>query len=281
MPTSTDPRHIIVGVHALRKPELHAPLAAAVKDALARFYHDHRITRDYTPEPGPEAPVELVCFDMDGVLIDVGSSWVMVHRHFGVENEASLRAYLQGEFDDAEFIRRDVRLWLEKKPTMRRKDFEAIFQEPPLMAGVQETVETLHAEGIRTAIVSGGVDVMAEHVARRLGIEHWAANGFEYDAEGRMTGEGIVRTPLNDKAAPVLRFAEELDVPLDQVLAIGNSLPDVSMFDVAGRSIAFHPEDEYTRDHATWTIEDGPLDQVLPHILAPARTPRQSDATTA
>lgn len=242
----------------------------AVQDALARFYHKHRITRDYTPDPGPGVPVELVCFDMDGVLIDVGSSWVMVHKHFGVENEASLRAYLNGEFDDAEFIRRDVRLWLDQKPKMRREDFEAIFQEPPFMAGVRETVEALRAEGVEMAIVSGGVDVMAEQVARRLGIEHWAANGFEYDAEGHMTGEGIVRTPLNDKAAPVLRFAEELDVPLDRVLAIGNSLPDVSMFDVAGRSVAFHPEDDYTREHATWTIEDGPLDQMVPLVLDPA-----------
>ncbi len=32
----------------------------------------------------------------------------MVHKHFGVQNEASLRAYLNGEFDDKEFIRRRV-----------------------------------------------------------------------------------------------------------------------------------------------------------------------------
>lgn len=238
-----------------------------MKEALAAFYHRHRIVREPTPTPGPDVPVDLVCFDMDGVLIDVGSSWVMVHRHFGVNNDDSLAAYLRGEFDDAEFIRRDVRLWLAQKPKMTRSDFEAIFQEPPLMPGARQTVEALQAEGVECAIVSGGVDVMAEQVARRLGIEHWAANGFEYDAEGHITGEGIVRTPLNDKAAPVLDFARRLGVSLDATLSIGNSLPDVSMFDVTGRSIAFHPEDDYTREHATWTIEDGPLDQMIPLVL--------------
>ena len=238
-----------------------------MRQALAAFYHQHRVVRDPTPTPGPEVPVDLVCFDMDGVLIDVGSSWVMVHRHFGVNNDASLAAYLRGEFDDAEFIRRDVRLWLEQRPMMSRADFEAIFEEPPLMPGARETVQALRAEGIEMAIVSGGVDVMAEQVARRLGIEHWAANGFEYDAEGHITGEGVVRTPLNDKAAPVVAFADELDVPLERVLAIGNSLPDVSMFDVAGRSIAFHPEDDYTRQHATWVIEDGGLERIVPLAL--------------
>ncbi len=241
-----------------------------MKKALEAFYRNHRVVRPPTPTPGPEVPVELVCFDMDGVLIDVGSSWVMVHRHFGVENQAGLEAYLNGEFDDKEFIRRDVALWLEKKPQMLRADFEEIFETPPFMDGVEETLETLQAEGVEAAIVSGGVDVMAEAVAKRLGIHHVAANGFEYDAEGHMTGEGVVRTPLNDKALPVLEFARELDVPLERVLSIGNSLPDVSMFEVTGRSIAFHPEDDYTREHATWTIEDGPLTQMLPHVLRPS-----------
>ena len=242
-----------------------------MKDALANFYHKHRVLRPATPKPGPEVPVDLVCFDMDGVLIDVGSSWVMVHKHFGVQNEASLRSYLNGEFDDKEFIRRDASLWLRLQPKIRRSDFEAIFRTPPFMAGVERTIQTLKAEGVEVAIVSGGVDVMAQAVAARLGIARVAANGFVYDDAGHITGEGIVRTPLNDKAAPVVRFAKELGIPLERTLAVGNSLPDVSMFEVAGRSIAFHPEDDYTRDHATWTIEDGPLDQILPLVLGTKR----------
>lgn len=240
-----------------------------MKDALAAFYHRHRVVRPATPRPGPEVPVDLVCFDMDGVLIDVGSSWVMVHRHFGVQNEASLRSYLNGEFDDREFIRRDAALWLRLKPKIQRADFEAIFRAPPFMPGVVATVEALRAAGVEMAIVSGGVDIMAENVARRLGIPRVAANGFRFDAAGHITGEGVVRTPLNDKAAPVVRFAAELGVPLRNVACVGNSLPDVSMFEVAGRSVAFHPEDDYTRSHATWTVEEGPLDQVVPLLLPP------------
>jgi phosphoserine phosphatase len=242
-----------------------------VKDALAAFYHTHRVRRPATPPAGPRDPVKLVCFDMDGVLIDVGSSWVMVHRHFGVQNEASLQAYLNGEFDDKEFIRRDAALWLKLKPKIRRSDFEAIFRVPPLMPGVEATVAALRGAGIEMAIVSGGVDVMAEEVARRLGIPRVAANGFVYDADGHITGDGVVRTPLNDKAAPVVRFAAELGIPLRNVACVGNSLPDVAMFEAAGRSIAFHPEDDYTRQHATWTIEEGPLDQVVPLLVGAGR----------
>jgi HAD superfamily phosphoserine phosphatase-like hydrolase len=150
---------------------------------------------------------------------------------------------------------------------MTRADFEEIFRVPPFMPGVEHTIKALQAHGIETAICSGGVDVMAESVASRLGIPRVSANGFVYDQTGHITGEGVVRTPLNDKALPVVGFAKELGIPLDRVVSVGNSLPDVSMFEVAGRSIAFHPEDDYTRTHATWVIEDGPLDQILPFIL--------------
>ncbi len=240
-----------------------------MKEALATFYHRHRVVREPTPTPGPEVPVDLVCFDMDGVLIDVGSSWVTVHKHFDVQNEAGLKAYLNGEFDDHEFIRRDVALWLAKQARLRRADIAAVFDDPPFMPGVEETRDALRDAGIQMAIVSGGVDILAERVAKRLGIDFVAANGFEYDAEGCLTGDGIVRTPLNDKAAPVLGFAKELGVPLERTLSIGNSLPDVSMFEVTGRSIGFHPEDDYTREHATWVIEEGRLDQMVPLCLDP------------
>ena len=43
--------------------------------------------------------IRLVVFDMDGVLVDAYSSWVLVHQHYGTQNEDSLRAFLQGEID--------------------------------------------------------------------------------------------------------------------------------------------------------------------------------------
>lgn len=234
-------------------------------EALTIFYEEHRVVRPLTPDG--TGPVRLVCFDMDGVLIDAGSSWVLVHKHFGVENKAGLEAYLRGEFDDEEFVRRDVALWRGVNPELHRRDLEAIFETPPFMPGVEETVRALREAGVEMCICSGGIDLMAERVAHLLGIHHVAANGFKYDEGGFLTGEGVVRVPLNDKAAAPVRFGQELGIPLEECVSIGNSMPDASMFDVTGRSIAFHPEDQYTRDHATWTIESGPLTQVLPLLL--------------
>ena len=53
---------------------------------------------------------DIVVFDLDGVLVDIQSSWDWVHRHFGVDNDESLAQYLAGQIDDLEFMRRDIAL---------------------------------------------------------------------------------------------------------------------------------------------------------------------------
>ena len=68
----------------------------------------------------------LVAFDMDGVLVDYESSWTWVHDHFGVKSEESIKAFVKGEIDDMEFMRRDIALWLGKKPNLCLSDINAI-----------------------------------------------------------------------------------------------------------------------------------------------------------
>lgn len=231
-------------------------------DAIHSFYLHHRTRRRPTPLPSEDQPIDMVVFDMDGVLIDVGSSWVMVHRHFGVDNMDGLHRYLRGELDDLAFIATDLERWKSAKEPVTWSDLEEALRVPPLMEGVRETVDRLHKEGIRTAIVSGGIDIMAQAVAKELDIPIVYANGFETNEDGHLT-DGVLRTPLHDKAAPILKIAKDTGIGLSNMLSIGNSVPDVSMFEVTGRSIAFRPDDDYTRDHATWTIEDGPLTKIL------------------
>jgi hypothetical protein len=76
-------------------------------DAWARF-----VSKLERPaKPRRSGPIRLVCFDLDGVLIEAKSSWVAVHDAFDVKNEGSLRLFLHGEISEEEFIRRDVALW--------------------------------------------------------------------------------------------------------------------------------------------------------------------------
>ena len=219
-------------------------------------------------KPRRRNPIRLVCFDLDGVLLEARSSWVTVHDHFGVANEASLRAFLKGEIDDDEFIRRDVALWLKARPDLRIDEIEHVLAKGArLVRGALATVRALQKAGVECAIVSGGIDLTAVATAERLGITRVSANGLTTDAHGRLTGAGVVRTPLGDKGAPVRRFARELGVPLGAVASVGNSGPDIAMFRVTALGIAFQPEDEFTIRGADVKVEGNDLRAILPHIL--------------
>jgi len=217
--------------------------------------------------PQREDPIRLVCFDLDGVLLDQPSSWVEVHRHFGLDNEASLHAFLKGEITEEEFIRRDIALWMKAHPGVTLRDIGRILTKSmTLTRGAKTTVRDLRRAGIECAIVSSGIEAAAHYAAQALGIKHVSANRLHADAKGRLTGTGTVLTPLRDKAVPLRRFAKELGIPLGQVCAVGNSSPDIGMFRSAGLAIAFRPSDEWVQSAADVVLEGESLREVLDPI---------------
>ncbi len=208
----------------------------------------------------------LVVFDMDGVLADAESSWVYVHRRFGVNNDHSLHAYLRGEIDDLEFISRDVKLWMQREPGVTEGRIASILDDVPMMRGAAATVSELKGAGIMTAIVSAGIDLLAKRIARNLDIDFCLANGFAKHGDGRLSGQGILRVRLMDKGDAVSEAADALGAAKGEVVAVGNSRYDISMFRRSGKGIAFCPADEEVRKYADAVVEERDLVRILDHI---------------
>jgi phosphoserine phosphatase len=216
--------------------------------------------------------LRLVAFDMDGTLVDAASSWRVVHDHFGDTNDEGLRRFLANEIDDEEFIRSDIRRWWTHAPSLTVFDLERILESVPFMPGAAALVHELRARGVRTAIVSGGLDLLARRVARELGIDLALANGVRVDAQGRLTGEGIVRVPIHGKEGVLARLQEQLGVAPEETAAVGNSEIDVGLFRRSRVGVAFRPEDEEVRSAATAVVTERDLTKVLA-ALAPFAPP--------
>jgi phosphoserine phosphatase len=208
----------------------------------------------------------LVVFDMDGVLADIESSWVHVHRHFGVNNDHSLYAYLRGEIDDLEFIRRDIGLWKKTEPEVTEERIKEILSDVPIMPGARRTIRELKRMGIGTAIVSAGIDLLAERISKELEVDAHLANGLVKDSAGRLSGEGILRVKLMDKGDAVTEMINAMKVQTKDVVAVGNSRYDVSMFKRAGVGIAFQPSDDFVRTSAQVVVQQKDLSMILQFI---------------
>jgi len=207
--------------------------------------------------------LRFVVFDMDGTLVDVASSWAAVHDHFGEHNAEGLRRFLANEIDDEEFIRTDIEIWHRHAPNLTVFDLERILADVPLMPGAAALVDGLHRRGVRTAIVSGGIDLLARRIARELGIDVALANGFRVTADGRLTGEGIVRVPIHGKEAVLEHLQAQLGYGPAETASVGNSEIDVGLFRRSRVGVAFQPEDEAVRRGATAVVAERDLAKVL------------------
>lgn len=207
--------------------------------------------------------IKLVFFDMDGVLLDTVSSWRYIHEYFGTTNERSILSYLRNDIDYLEFIRRDVSLWKKNGQHVTKQTIENILNTIPFINGAADCVSFLKTHQIHTAIVTAGMTLLADRVARDLGIEYAYANELKVGTDGRLTGEGVLHVELLQKDKNVHSLAQMLRIPFDACAAVGNSCFDIPMFDACGLGIAFNPEDDCVRQSADVVIEEKDLNKLI------------------
>lgn len=203
---------------------------------------------------------------MDGVLLDTVSSWRYVHEYFGTTNERSIMPYLRGDIDYLEFIRRDVSLWKTNGEAVSKATIEKILYSIPTINGVQECISFLKDHEVQTAIVSAGLDILAEKVAADVGIDYAFANEVKVGSDGRLTGEGVLHVELMHKDKNVKDLVKKLHLSLDACAAVGNSCFDIPMLEVCGLGIAFNPEDACVVECADVVVKDKDLSKLIPTL---------------
>lgn len=216
---------------------------------------------------GMRRDYDLVCFDMDGTLTNIRSSWRWVHDCLGVDSEPNYRAYLNQEIDIDEFMRRDIALWTGVKPDFSEKDLIRCFQTMPLVGGIQETVAALENCGMHCVIISGGIDIAAEMLTKEFGFEDFVADHVNTNPDGTLTGEGTNKVNLEDKSIWVREYQRRYGVTVERTVSVGNSFTDIPMFKASGMSIAFNPTDPYTEEAATHTVRSDNIADILDYLI--------------
>lgn len=211
--------------------------------------------------------IKLVVFDCDGVLADTESSWEYVHRKFGVDNIESLTLYLEEKIDDYEFIRRDVDLWRRGGKTPHISKIKEILYEIPIVHGAKETIIELKKFGIKTAIISGGIDILTERIKDDLKIDYNLSNGLVCDSEGYLTGEGIVRVSVRKKDDALISLLRQIKIEPEECAVVGDGFLDCPMFSICKISIAFNPSDDIVVKKAKYVIREKNLKMILKYIL--------------
>lgn len=140
--------------------------------------------------------------------------------------------------------------------------FDEVAGRITLNPGARTLVRTLGAQGVHTALVSGGFTVFTERVREICGFHEARANRLLV-ADGRLTGE-VARPILGPSAKleALREIAAGRGLPLAAACAVGDGANDAEMLAAAGLGVGYRPKPP-ARAAARVSLDHGDLTALL------------------
>ena len=204
----------------------------------------------------------LCVLDVDGTLIEE-EVIDLLGKEAGCEKEVALLTAqaMSGKLDFESSLKKRVSLLKGVSIDV----FDKIYHELHLSKNAAQFVRVLQENQIEVGLVSGGFTAIVERLAKKLGISLFTANQLEIE-DGHLTGNIIGPVISREvKKATLVRWAEELQVPFDRTIAIGDGANDLAMLKRAGLGIAFCAKDIVNKN-TSCHIEERDFAKVLEKI---------------
>ena len=201
----------------------------------------------------------LCVLDVDGTLIEE-EVIDLLGKEADCEKEVALLTIhsMRGELDFEESLRKRVSL-LEG---LSVDVFDKIYHELHLSKNAAQFVKTLQENQIEVGLVSGGFTPVVERLAKDLGISLFAANQLEI-RDGHLTGNLVGPIISRDvKKETLVRWADDLEVPIERTIAIGDGANDLAMLKRAGIGVAFCAKD-FLKKEIPHHIDERDLTKVM------------------
>jgi phosphoserine phosphatase len=208
--------------------------------------------------------IKLVVFDVDGTLTIHSSIWWRLHEHFGTEREGKYYydQYFAGKITYDQWADYDAGLWKGQS----LDEVLRVVRETELMPGAKDTIQTLKEKGVHVAILSGGLDVLADDIGRRLGIDYVLTNKL-LSSNGILTGGVENLVAWGEKSKAIVTIANHFGIKLEETAFVGDGRNDVSVFEHVGFSIAFRPEDDEVAEAADVAVYGDNLTEIVSLLL--------------
>lgn len=182
---------------------------------------------------------KLVSFDFDHTLTRGITAAEHLAEYLGVAPEIAKHgdAFRLGKMTTAEFADATAHYLSGKQVRMVTDHIESI----PLVAGVTELISWLRGRKFRVVLNTIGYRDILLPLAAKLGFDDVSGVELEHDTR-KFTGRVTKYFPLEEKIEFARRQALAAQGTLGDVIAVGDGLSDVPLFNAVGASIAFNAD---------------------------------------
>ena len=121
-------------------------------------------------------------------------------------------------------MRRDIGSWPKG---VTKGEIRKVLSGYKIRKEAPRVFQTLKERGIKTALVTSGIDMLAKDVANELGIDYWLANGLRFDKKGVLLPTGVGRVDPTRKDLAYRRLLSRIGVPARRTIAVGDTIYDL------------------------------------------------------
>lgn len=204
--------------------------------------------------------LDLVLFDMDGVIFSGENFWYELHRIYNTDERALEYA--------EKYLTTNYKLLAEATAWSLWRGRGAgplhqLVEQREYEEGVTETFEKLHQWGIKTAIISSGPHQLAQRAQQELGVDYIRANRLT-ERSGILTGYVDVQVDDSQKETVAREIIERTGANPENTAAVGDSAPDLGLAREVGYFIAYNPKDSAVVEKADYVCQTRDLREILP-----------------
>ena len=199
-----------------------------------------------------ENKIKLAAFDLDGTLIKgLRHSWTLVWKHLKVDNKIQKQRkedFRNNKLSYLDWCRLDGEAFI--KHGLKKDHFEAIVKDHGLniTKNLREGLKILKENGIKTAIISGGIDTLLYTLLPEADdlFDEILINRFLYSDNNELATISATEYDWDDSKIGVVgkrrgleRICEKFDISTKDAAFVGDDLNDIEAMKSAGLDIFY------------------------------------------
>lgn len=197
----------------------------------------------------PKKKESLFVFDMDSTVIKEEVIDELARKHGVYEAVATVtKQAMEGGmgFDEA------LRLRVKHLAGLSKESFREVYDLLTLNEGMEKVFQFVSANGSKLGILSGGFTPVLQLFSEKYPVNFYRANGLE-EVDGNFTGSILGEIINREKKEFYLKqYANDLSIPLEQVVAVGDGANDALMLNAAGIGIGIHAKQGLKDQITNW-----------------------------